>query len=890
MNCQKKYSQALADRTKIFIRIRLLFGYLFLLLFAILFVLIPIKVKADGRPFDEKSSPVITFDELPMDVYIGADLSFNINTIISNTDSLYIDIEELFKKLAIPCVISNSGNSLGGFIGNESNTYIIDFNTNQIDVGDKTYNAHERIINEKGTMYIESNLLAEAFGISLAFNPRSLYLDLKTNIELPIFKQRKLEEARQNISFLQDNQIAADTFVNRDYHLFKFGMFDWALSSTQTVNGPANNFFAIGLGAELLYGEANFSYYYNNQYKFDRTQIDYLWRYVNNDNLVVKQAMVGKVPHLTIAYLKSPLVGASVTNASTTIRKASGYYTINDYTQPNWTVELYINSQLVAFTTADASGLYLFQVPIVYGYTTLTLKFYGPGGEVRIEERTINVPYTILPAKEIEYIVSGGVLEDSASSLFSKAELAYGVSRIFTVAGGMEYLSSIATGAYIPYAKATLQPFSKMTINAEYAYGVRIKSRLSYYFWKNALLEFNFVRNKEGQQATIFNANEERMASLYVPFGLKKFSGYLKADYTQYVYSELNYNQGNLMLSVHYRQFSANNSTHVNWNSYGNAYVTDDLALSVSFRKGYIIRTLAQHNVSDNKLLTLKAEIEKRVSKAYISASYQRNMQFDNNTFNLNFKYYFSFARTAVSVFSSNNKVSIAEGAQGSLAFGGDDYVQAGNNTSVGKGGILLYPFLDLNQNGIFDKGEHLVLLNSVRISGGMPIISEKDSLVRISGLNAFSSYIVEFTDNGLENIAWQFTYKTYQILVDPNQFKRVDIPIISMGEVNGMVYLKEGDNLNGIGRITFQIYDKEGNKVTEILSEYDGYLNYLGLKPGVYKACLDPDQLQNLNLTVSPLCHEFTIQTTEDGDIVNGLDFTLTKTNIEDTLPHPSE
>ena len=111
--------------------------------------------------------------------------------------------------------------------------------------------------------------------------------------------------------------------------------------------------------------------------------------------------------------LDAPVVGASISNSpNNQFEKLHGYYNINEYTEPNWTVELYINDVLVDYTVADASGLFVFKVPIVYGYTTLKLKFYGPMGEERIEERTRNVPFTFMPAKKLEYNVSGGVLQD----------------------------------------------------------------------------------------------------------------------------------------------------------------------------------------------------------------------------------------------------------------------------------------------------------------------------------------------------------------------------------------------------------------------------------------------------------------------------------------------
>lgn len=114
--------------------------------------------------------------------------------------------------------------------------------------------------------------------------------------------------------------------------------------------------------------------------------------------------------------------------------------------------------------------------------------------------------------------------------------------------------------------------------------------------------------------------------------------------------------------------------------------------------------------------------------------------------------------------------------------------------------------------------------------------------------------------------------------MVDPNQFKRIDVPIQSMGEISGMVYLNKGDLLKGLGRVSIKIYKSGSNKVvSEILSESDGYIYSLGLKPGEYRACLDAEQLSNLNFVSNITCKDFTIRTSEEGDIVEGLDFILT-------------
>lgn len=532
---------------------------------------------------------------------------------------------------------------------------------------------------------------------------------------------------------------------------------------------------------------------------------------------------------------------------------------------------------MVDYAKADASGLYVFKVPIVYGYTTLKMKFYGPLGEERTEERTINMPYTIMPINEFEYGLSAGMLQDSAISRFGRGDFNYGVNSYLTVGGGLEYLSSIPNGALIPFAKATIQPYSKLTLNVEYAYGVKTQGVLNFYFLKNALIEFDYSKYVEGQRATRFNALEERKVKLSIPFRIKRVVGFSRADFAQFVYKSFYYNQASIMFSAYYNQFSANSATQLNWVDSREAYVTS--ILSMSYRaNGYVIRPSAQYNVTNSKLMLWKIALEKSIPRGFFSASYERNMMYNDNFITLGFRYDLSFARTSVSASQSRGSIYTSESAQGSLALGsGNKYVHASNNTSVGRGGISLYPFLDINRNGIFDKGEPMVKLSTVRVMGSKAIYNETDSIVRIAGLNPFVKYIITLSDNDLESVAWRFKHKTYEVLVDPNQFKRIDIPVVVVGEYSGMAYLNKNNSLNGIGRILVKFYKKNSSKVyAETLSEMDGYIYYLGLEPGEYSACLDSVQLGNLDYAANPKQIDFTINPSIEGDMVLGADFVL--------------
>ena len=850
-----------------------------LVLFPVLFILPLIEVRARDNLMNEKDMSSFFYDEIPVFVMVEGYKGFYVDAIYANNNLLYVNVAALFQNLNIPCAVWQQGDSLSGFIENESHDYLIDYKQRQIKTGTKIIKTNNGLVKETGALYLESNLFAEAFGLTLTFNYRALTIVLKSDFELPIIKRQRLEKIRNNIAKIKGEEIA-DTLVQRDYHLFRFGMVDWSAASYQTWKGPTDNHFSLGVGSELLYGEADVSLNYYSQYKFDKRQQYFIWRWVDNDRSIVKQVQLGRISGQTISFINSPVVGAVVRNSPTTVRKATGYYTISEFTEPNWTVELYINNVMVDYTKADALGLYVFKVPNVYGYTTLKLKFYGPLGEEHTEERTMNVPYTVMPSQEFEYGLSAGVLEDSSHSRFGRGEFNYGVNRILTVGGGLEYLSSIPNGASIPFANATIQPFSKLTFTGEYAYGVKTRGLLDYYFWKDALLEIDYAKYVEGQLATRFNALEEQKVKLSLPFRIYQIIGSSKFDYSRFIYKEFNYNQADALVSTCFKQFSAGSSAQFNWIDDKPAYATVDLSLSYRYGKGYVIRSSAQYNISGSKFISYKAAIEKSIPKGYFIVSYERDFLYNDNFINFNFRYDLSFARTNVSVSHSNEKIYTSESAQGSLAFGsGKRHVHKSNNPSISKGGIALYPFLDLNQNGVFDAGEPMVKLTSVRVTGSKAIFSEKDSIIRIADLYAFTNCIVEFNDNDLENIAWRFKYKKYQVLIDPNQFKRIDIPIIPVGEVSGMSYINTNNALIGIGRILVKFYNRNNTKiVAQTLSESDGFISYLGLEPGEYIACVDSVQLNNLDFTVKPRQINFRIKAKEEGDIVSDLDFILYK------------
>jgi hypothetical protein len=715
--------------------------------------------------------------------------------------------------------------------------------------------------------------------LNIIFNPRSLSAKLESNFELPFIRELRYKKARENISKLQGKPPIVDTIIGRSYHLLKLGTLDWGLNSSQSTNNTSNTSINLGLGAELLFGEATFSLGYNPKKKFDIENINYGWRYINDKNKFIKQANVGRVSGPSFSPSGERVIGATINNSSNTVRRARGSYTITDTTEPNWTVELYINDALIDYTQADAAGLYLFKVPIVYGYTIIKLKFYGPLGEERTEEIIKNTPYTFIPEKSLNYYLTTGIVQDTLNSRFIKIGLNYGVTRSLTVAGGLEYLSSNFNEPFIPFAQVAYQPYSRMVLNFEYVHQNELKGLLNFNLTKDAFVAVNYTKYITEDINKKTNELKRLVVNFSMPFHIKYFNGFTKLMFQTSKYESFSFNQFNWTLSTYIKKLKINWNSFVNWAATNTPEMNSDLGLGYRLKNGLAITSSMNYNINKNEFNRLAINLQMRILKINLTASYQRNIQSKSNNASISANYDLPFARAGISSSYSENSLSFSENIRGSIAFSvNNGILHTGNNSAIGKGGILLHPFLDLNGNSKLDEGEKKILLSSVKVSGAKSVISKKDSIVRVFDLNAFVNYTIEFLDTNLDNIAWRFKHKTYEILVDPNQYKRVFVPIIAVGEISGTVFLKKGEDIEGQGRVTLQIIDEKGNKIAETLSEFDGYFSYLGLKPGKYTVRVDEAQLKNLNYKALPKVHQVTIKVSEYGDIKDGLDFTLSE------------
>ncbi|WP_143959874.1 hypothetical protein [Litoribacter populi] len=797
-------------------------------------------------------------------------------------ETAYLSVTDMFDFLHIKF---EGEERLEGFLLNQNDTYTIDPYEHKIRYRDREIDLPpSAFIYEDDFLYLRNDFFGEVFGLHCAFNFRSLSVTLTTQLDLPVFRQMRQEMVRKNLNKLQ-GKVDADTIMGRKKSMAKLHMADWAVMSTNLISPinperPASSAmtqtrYNVALGGELLGGEV-----FANLNAFDGRPIAhrnqfYQWRFVNNDHDVIRQFTMGRINAASTSTILAPVVGFQLTNSSTLRRKAFSTYRIADHTGPEWTVELYVNNTLIDFVQADAAGFFTFEVPLIYGNTTIQLRHYGPFGEENFSEEVVNVPFNFLPKNEMEYMISAGIVDNGLGSIFTRWTANYGLTNRVTVGGGIEHLSSITQQPYMPFVQSSIKVSNNILLNGDYMPGVRARALLNYRLPRSMTLDASYTKLEEGQQAIIFNYLEERKLALTMPIRKNNFSLFSRMTLTQMVFPNGGFTNAQLLLSSRVFGVPTNLTTFGIFRTHG--YNMHSM-VSQSYRLPYAVsfQPQVQYNYTAKSISNINLRLEKRVGrKAFLNMFYQNNFLFHNSSVGLGFRYDFSFANVSTQVRQANRQTLLTTTARGSMMYDNHtSHLDFNNKVNVGKGAVTVLPFLDLNNNGKRDKGEPLVSGLKLKVRGGQVQYDKDGEAIRITNLIAYEDYVIELDKSSFDNIAWRLKHAILQVRVDPNQFKKVEVPIQVMGEAAGMVYMEtEG---KGIGRIKMNYYDAKGKLMHTTLTERDGYFTNMELPAGDYQVMPDSVQLEKLGYYFEAETTHFTISEGEEGDYLDDLDFML--------------
>jgi hypothetical protein len=799
---------------------------------------------------------------------------------------LYMSVPDLFTFLKIQNTPSPTYDTVTGYFINTQDVFVINRTVNRIEYQNRVFELQPGdLIRTENNLFLRSDYFGNVFGLECHFDFRSLSVTLKTKMELPIIRAMKQELVRRNIRRLK-GEIKADTTIKRNYPFFHFGMADWSILASQQMPGRNNLVLGLSLGSIIAGGETNLTLNYNSGLPFQERQQSLYWHFVDNNFSLLRQVSIGKFGAQSTSSLRGPVVGVQLTNTPTHYRRSFSTYRLSDYTEPGWIVELYVNNVLVDYVKADASGFFVFDVPLIYGNTYVKLRFYGPWGEERTREQSISIPFTFIPPGQVEYTLSTGIVEDGRNSQFSRANFNFGAGKRLTIGGGVEYYTAVTSGNTMPFLNLSLRMSTNLMLSGEYTYGVRGRGILTYRLPSGLSFEVNYTNYDRGQTAVINTYWEERKLAFSLPIHSKRFNSFIRATFDQIILPRAKYISTELLFSGSIYGVNTNLTTNGTFSGSGIPNINSTLALGFRFHNGFVITPQAQYDFTNNQIISAKCGLEKNMFiHGYMNLSYEYNFWGNFNNVQVGLRYDFHFAQSGINANYTNGIMNFSQSARGSLLIDQQtNYLGTSHRLNVGKGGIVILPFIDLNGNGRLDAGEPKTTGLNLHITGGRIEQNKHDSLIRVFDLEPFTNYFIEIDKSSFENVSWQTKNSIISVAVDANQFKLVEVPVSVMGEISGTVYFNDNGSLTGKNLVPISFYINDSILVARTVSELDGYFNYFGLTTGNYTARIDPKLLRKVNLVSKPENISFKINQNIDGDQVSGLEFVLYSLNADTT------
>jgi hypothetical protein len=435
---------------------------------AILFLFI-VSFPINGFAQDSGSEEIVVNFDVPQliskDIFVQYD-----------GKSIYLPLSEIFDLLDLPLDANFRARKFSGFIINKDRKFTLDLGASIARLANKDLPlTPSDYISTPLELYLRIDLFEAFFGLKADFNFSALRVHLPLNQEFPSYQKLKRNQEHDK---LQKKIIASKDIVALPHQkqYLDGGIIDWAVSASPFGGGA--HYFDFNAGGMILGGDISLSGGGNSVSGFDPSQMIYKWHSCIDNNRYVTQANLGYVN--TGGALSRSLKGVLITNSPQVERKYFQTINVSGHVGEGWEVELYIDQRLTDFQTTNQTGDYNFNIDIFYGASVVTLKMYGPSGEIKSEDRYIKIPYNLIPGREFQYTIAGGSTTSPGDTRnYVQAMAFYGVTNRMTIGANSDIPVDVHDAESPAYAgQITCQLGNNLTLDGSVSPG---------YFWRGAL-------------------------------------------------------------------------------------------------------------------------------------------------------------------------------------------------------------------------------------------------------------------------------------------------------------------------------------------------------------------------------------------------------------------
>ena len=743
--------------------------------------------------------------------------------------------------------------------------------------------AADDMISTAQDVYVSTEVLARAFNLEWDVSWPDLQVSVLEPGTLPVARRIRRESLLRAQLLSSSSPEYSGLRMGLERSRLKGLVLDYSVLTPTTGFGAGA--YSTALGFDLFGGALSLGVQsQNGTGRAPRT--DASWTGIWRESPWLSQLQLGD--GISTGPRSRSLRGVAISNSPYVRPSILGNVPFTGQLGAGWTVEAYRGGRLIGFDSVNALGQYSFDVPVQYGENPLDFVAYGPFGEVREFNQTYRLRSEGLPTGRFEYGLSAGECRTSRCTTTGNVDLRYGISTRLTARAGLDQFWRDSLGNLShPYVGLLGSVTNSITVEGEAVGSAVLRGAVRYEPTVDLSIQAEAHRFARGLKDPILTPpgrlSQTTLSAFFRP--VSRMGGtFLEASLDRVHAIGGDITSGRLGASFQVadvRLIPAVRFQHQTASG-GGAFDQTFLGLNT-----FVLPHPSLGKVLGSMMARTTLEIERGAGVAsasgYVGMPLMRGLRAETGItwFRGSGGPGFSFL-VAAELPSIRSYTTVTAGG-GSRAMGSQyttgsaiynpsrGSVDFAGSPALSRGGVTGRVFLDANGNGKFDSGEQA--LAGVRVIVG-PTFAMSDARgdYHVWDVLPYEPIPVTVDSASLASPLWVPAYAATMIEPAPNRYRRLDIPVLPGGVIEGRVVRAAGSGATG--GIVLVLTHRQSGERRLVTTFGDGTFYAIGVRPGDWDLVVDPKCLTLLRSSADAL--HFTIKPDVEGASLEGLEVEL--------------
>lgn len=625
-----------------------------------------------------------------------------------------------------------------------------------------------------------------------------------------------------------------------------FGVVEWSVSGSGTPLGMPNSVdtrAGMGLFGGMLKTAAALTLPLGGR-RVSASYGEMSYHRVFPDGTLLRQVRIGDI--FSDGAVARPLRGLAISNSPFIRSQRFGELPFSRPLPPGWEYDVFEGERLVGY--ADASTRRGVAVPVQYGMTPLHVRLYGPAGEVVESTVSFVIPVDQLPAGQWEYSLGGGRCAVGQCDGVAYADVRRGITPYLTLQLGADETSDSSTRNVRPYGAVSYLPAPGWTTQMQARRAAFLRGSVQRYSTGGVSGGGSFGVNAAGEGgtaigrdsgATLFAQASVDLLHVFHRLGDRSLTFAGRVDRPRAggagrwdVATYFPIQRGILELGV-----QSDPLANLPAQATGVPVLRVAPTLTLTRRRGRlgspVLRTEA--GFQGGSLAQWDVGLSLQPGRGNANLSLRHMIGTPGTQLNIGGNLTIGAVRTVSRMTGRGGQLAGAYSGSGAVAFGSVRRATTLPYGGLGLSGVEGVVFRDLNGDGRLDAGDTpaagvLVAMGALRTT--------TDSSGRYSSWNLlpYEAIGIQVDSLSLDDPSWVPALSMRTLRPSPQQFTRVDFPLVRTREVIGRLVGPPGTALGGVA-IELR---GEGSGALQVVRTFTDGAFYVGrVRPGRYVVAL---------------------------------------------------